>query len=153
MGARDRRLTMKVGSVEYAVIAFPGNRFKGEIVPAIRELVERDIIRILDLVFVHKDAEGHVEAVELSALPRDEASPFDDLPHEEHGLLNEDDITDIASALDPNSSAGLLVWENVWSARFANAVMDADGILLANEKIPAPVVAAALEYAASAKAR
>jgi hypothetical protein len=71
---------------------------------------------------------------------------FDDLPHEVDGLFNTEDIEDIAAELPLETTAGLIVWENVWSARFAEAVMNADGILLANERIPAPVVKAALEY-------
>jgi uncharacterized membrane protein len=138
---------MRVGSVEYAVIAFPGNRFKGEIVPAIAELVEQGLVRVLDLVFVKKDADGTVEVIETSALSPDEVGPFSALASRSLGLLNEDDIEDIADALPNESSAGLLVWENVWSARFAEAVANADGILIANERIPAPVVKAALEYA------
>ena len=137
---------MAVGSVEYAVIAFPGNNFKGEIIPAIQDLVDRGLVRILDLVVVKKDGEGNVEAVELSALSHEERSPFDGLVHEVDGLFNMDDIEDIASELPLETTAGLIVWENVWSARFAEAVQNADGILLANERIPAPVVKAALEY-------
>jgi hypothetical protein len=65
------------------------------------------------------------------------------------GLLSEDDIAGIASALEPESSAALIVWENVWSSRFAEAVMNADGVLVANVKVPADVVKEALDYAAS----
>ena len=137
---------MAVGSVEYAVIAFPGNNFKGEIIPAIQDLVDRGLVRILDLVVVKKDGEGNVEAVELSALSHEERSPFDGLAHEVDGLFNTDDIEDIAADLPLETTAGLIVWENVWSARFAEAVQNADGILLANERIPASVVKAALEY-------
>jgi translation initiation factor IF-2 len=140
---------MRVGSVEYAVIAFPGNRFNGQIIPAIRELVERDLVRILDLVFVKKDADGSVEAVELSSLAPEERAGFEGLDHKVYGLLNEDDITGIAAALDPNSSAGLIVWENVWSSRFAEAVLASGGVLVANEKVTADVVKAAIEYAES----
>lgn len=137
---------MAVGSVEYAVIAFPGNNFKGEIIPAIQDLVDRGLVRILDLVVVKKDGEGNVEAVELSALSHEERSPFDGLAHEVDGLFNTDDIEDIAADLPLETTAGLIVWENVWSTRFAEAVQNADGILLANERIPASVVKAALEY-------
>lgn len=137
---------MAVGSVEYAVIAFPGNNFKGEIIPAIQDLVDRGLVRILDLVVVKKDGAGNVEAVELSALSHEERSPFDGLAHEVDGLFNTDDIEDIAADLPLETTAGLIVWENVWSARFAEAVQNADGILLANERIPASVVKAALEY-------
>jgi hypothetical protein len=142
---------MAVGSVEYAVIAFPGNNFKGEIIPAIQDLVDRGLVRILDLVVVKKDGAGNVEAIELSALSHEERSRFDGLTHEVDGLFNSDDIEDIAADLPLETTAGLIVWENVWSARFSEAVMNADGILLANERIPAPVVKAALEYYESNK--
>jgi hypothetical protein len=138
---------MRVGSVEYAVIAFPGNNFKGEIIPAIGELVDQGLVRVLDLVFVKKDATGTVQAIETSALAPDEAAPFSALASRDLGLLNDDDIADIAASLPAECSAGLIVWENVWSARFSEAVANADGILVANERIPAPVVKAALEYA------
>jgi len=136
---------MRVGSIEYVVIAFPGNRFKGEIMPALRELVDEGIVRIIDLAFVKKDANGEVEALELSALSHEEMSHFDGLPHEVSGLLSEDDIRGVAESIEPDSSAALLVWENAWAARFAEAVMDADGVLVAHEKVTADVVAAALE--------
>jgi hypothetical protein len=140
---------MPVGSIEYAVIAFPGNHFKGEIIPAIQELVDNGIVRILDLVLVVRDADGGVQSIEVSALPPDQAAPFAGLDHDVQGLLSEDDIAGIASALEPDSSAALLVWENVWSSRFAEAVMNADGVLVANVKVPADVVKEALDYAAS----
>ncbi len=140
---------MPVGSIEYAVIAFPGNHFKGEIVPAIQELVDNDIVRILDIVLVIRDAAGDVQSLEVTQLPDDESAQFSGLQYEVKGLLSEDDIISIASALEPESSAAILVWENLWSSRFAQAVMNADGVLVANVKVPADVVKEALEYAAS----
>jgi uncharacterized membrane protein len=142
---------MDVGSVEYAIIAFPGNQFKGEIVPALEDLVERDLVRILDLAFVIKDNDGNVEAVELSSLPEEEARAFEKLDISVGNLLNVDDIEDIGNTLEPNSSAGLIVWENRWSSRFVSAVRDAGGVLLATEKIPAPVVQAAIDYASASE--
>jgi len=141
---------MSVGPIEYLVVAFPGNKFKGEIVPALAELVESNTIRILDLVFILKDEEGDVAAIELADLdPEDEAAAMSDISEVESGLLNEDDIALAAEALEPNSSAGLLVFENVWATRFAEAVRNADGQLIANERIPYDVVQAALAYAAA----
>jgi uncharacterized membrane protein len=140
---------MSVGPIEYLVVAFPGNKFKGEIVPALAELVESNTIRILDLVFILKDEEGNVAAVELADLdPEDEAAAMSDISEVDAGLLNEDDIALAAESLEPNSSAGLLVFENVWATRFAEAVRNADGQLVANERIPYDVVQAALAYAA-----
>ena len=140
---------MSVGPIEYLVVAFPGNKFKGEIIPALAELVESNTIRILDLVFILKDEEGNVAAVELADLdPEDEAAAMSDISEVDAGLLNEDDIALAAESLEPNSSAGLLVFENVWATRFAEAVRNADGQLIANERIPYDVVQAALAYAA-----
>jgi len=138
---------MHVGSVEYVAIGFPGNNFTGEIIPAMRELVEKNVVRILDLAFIRKDENGNIDAVELSALDPRDREQYSGLEPSNVGLLNEDDITSIGDALEPNSSAGLIVWENLWSARFAEAVERADGVLLATQKIPAPVVKEALEYA------
>ena len=143
---------MRVGSVEYAVIAFPGNQFNGEVVPALKELVDNGIVNIIDLAFVMKGEDGSATAVELTELPRAIEGAFEDLDHEVQGLLNEEDIQYVADGLEPNSSAGLIVWENVWSAKFAEAVRDSGGILVANEKIPAAAVEAALEYLASEEA-
>jgi hypothetical protein len=142
---------MDVGSVEYAIIAFPGNHFSGEIAPAIEDLVDRDIVHILDLAFVIKDGDGNVEAIELSSLPEEEARAFKKLDVSVGNLLNEDDIRDIGESLDADSSAALLVWENAWAARFVKAVRNANGVLLARETIPAPVVQAALDYAGVAE--
>lgn len=140
---------MSVSSIEYAVIAFPGSNFKGEIIPAIQELLDKGIVRLLDLVVVKRHASGDIEAVEVSSLPPEERVGFDGLPHEVQGLISEEDIQRIGEQLEPEMTAAFLVWENLWSSRFAEAVMNADGILLANEKIPAPVVKEALEYARS----
>jgi uncharacterized membrane protein len=141
---------MSVGPIEYLVVAFPGNKFKGEIIPALAELVENGTIRILDLVFIIKDEDGNVGAVELGELdPEDEAAAMSDIADVDAGLLNEEDIQLAAESLENNSSAGLLVFENVWATRFAEAVRNADGQLLANERIPYEVVQAALAYAAA----
>jgi translation initiation factor IF-2 len=141
---------MSVGPIEYLVVAFPGNKFKGEIVPALAELVENGTIRILDLVFILKDEDGSVAAVELADLdPEDEAAAMSDISEVDAGLLNEDDIALAAESLEPNSSAGLLVFENVWATRFAEAVRNADGQLIANERIPYDIVQAAMAYAAA----
>jgi uncharacterized membrane protein len=140
---------MSYGPIEYLIVGFPGNKFKGEIIPALAELVENNTIRILDLVFIAKDEEGNVAAMELTELdPEDEAAAMSDISEVDAGLLNEDDIQLAAESLENNSSAGLLVFENVWAARFAEAVRNADGQLLANERIPHDVVEAALAYAA-----
>ncbi len=132
------------GPVEFIEIAFPGNRFNGAIVPALRELVDSGTIRILDLLFVKKDAAGNVESFELSALAPDERAAFDDLDGEIDDLLSPEDVLLVAESMPNNCSAGLLVWENLWAARFAAAVRAADGVVLANWRIPQGAVEAAL---------
>ena len=137
-----------IGPVEYIVLAFPGNRFKGEIVPALAELVENETIRVIDLAFVKKDADGAITTLELDDMDENEAGglgAYGDVGD----LLNEDDLVHAAEALEPNNSAALLVWENTWAARFAQAVRNADGIVLENERIPHDVVQAAIEFAAA----
>lgn len=141
---------MATGPIEYILIAFPGNQFKGEIVPALRELVENGTIRIIDLLFIKKDAEGNVLSFELGALASDEAAPFDDVDGEIDDLLSAEDIQIAAQELPNNSSAGLLVWENVWATRFADAVRAANGQVLANERIPHAIVEEVLQASAQA---
>ncbi|HMQ32922.1 MAG TPA: DUF6325 family protein [Chloroflexaceae bacterium] len=134
---------MPIGPVEYILIAFPGNRFSGAIVPALRELVASGTIHIIDLVFIKKDAEGNILTLELADMG-EEAAAFEELDGEIDDLLSAEDLQLAAAELPPNSSAGLLVWENVWAARFAHAVRAADGVVLANERIPHALVEAAV---------
>lgn len=131
---------MSIGPVEYIAIAFPGNKFSGKIIPAIKELQESGTIRILDLVIISKDGDGNVTAVELSEASPEEQATLAALGIEAKNLLGQEDIEDIGGALDPNSTAGLMIWENVWAARFAKSLRDADGILIANGRIPAALV-------------
>jgi hypothetical protein len=135
---------MSVGPVEYIVVKLPGNKFKGEIVPALGELVESNTIRIIDLVFIYKDEDGNVAALELEELDEDQASGIDGVADAE-GLLNDEDIAIAAEGLENNSSGAVMLFENVWAAKFAEALRNADGQLVANERIPYEIVAAARE--------
>jgi hypothetical protein len=131
---------MSIGPVEYIAIGFPGNKFSGEIIPAIQELQDSGTIRVLDLVIITKDADGNVAAIELSDASPEQGAALAVLGVENRNLLGEEDIEDIGGALDPNSTAALMIWENVWAARFAKSLRDADGILVANGRIPAVLV-------------
>jgi hypothetical protein len=137
--------------VEYVVVAFPGNRFTGQIAPALADLVESGTIRIMDLAFVGKDADGSVLGFELTDLDDDEARAFDGLGEGGADLISAEDLHAIAEELEPNSSAAMLVWENVWATQFAEAVRAADGVLLDHERIPHEVVQAAVDWAAEAR--
>lgn len=139
----------EIGPVEYMIVAFPGNKFRGEIAPALADLVESNTIRIIDLAFVGKDADGSVVAFELSDLDDDVQEKINTLDPQTSGLLNEEDLMAAAEELDPNSSAALLVWEDLWAARVAQAIRDADGVVLDIERIPHEIVQAAVEWAAA----
>jgi uncharacterized membrane protein len=142
---------MSIGPVEYMIVAFPGNRFKGEIVPALQELVDAGTIRIIDLAFVMKDADGAVVTAEMADLDPDVFKAFDALSSETLGLLNEEDLAAAGEELDPNSSAALLVWEDIWATKVRDAIRNAGGELLDLERIPGVVVDAAVEFATANK--
>jgi hypothetical protein len=137
----------EIGPVDYMIVAFPGNEFRGEIAPALAKLVEAGTIRIIDLAFVGKDADGEVAAFELSDLDPEVREGLENLGAEVSGLLNEDDLMATAEELEPNSSAALLVWENVWARETAQAMRDAGGELYDFARLPHEVVQAAREYA------
>jgi uncharacterized protein YuzE len=131
---------MSIGPVEYIAIAFPGNKFSGEIIPAIQELQKSGTIRVLDLVIISKDGDGNVTGIELNEASPEEQATLAALGVQSRNLLGQEDIEDIGAALDPNSTAGLMIWENVWAARFAQSLREADGILIANGRIPAALI-------------
>ncbi len=139
---------MGIGPVEYMVVAFPGNRFNGEVAPALRDLIDSGTIRVLDLAFVMKDADGSVVGAELEDAGSEVMQAFNALEIERGGLLNDDDLVEIGDALDPNSSAAVLVWEDLWAKRFADAVADSGGVLVDIQRIPRDVVQAAIDFSA-----
>jgi Family of unknown function (DUF6325) len=138
---------MSIGPVEYLIVAFPGNQFKGEIIPALADLVEAGTIRIIDLAFVMKDADGAVVTAELGDLDSEVFKAFDALSPETMGLLNEEDLAAAGEELDPNSSAALLVWEDTWATTLRDAIVNAGGEVLDLEHVPYQVVNAAVEFA------
>jgi hypothetical protein len=140
-------MATEIGPVDYMIVSFPGNKFRGEIAPALAELVDAGMIRIIDLAFVGKDEDGTMLTFELTDLDPDVQAGLEKAGIEVTGLFNEDDLADAAEALEPNSSAALLVWENVWAAKTAQAMRDAGGQLLAFERLPHDVVQAAREWA------
>jgi hypothetical protein len=137
----------EIGPVDYAIVAFPGNRFRGEIGPALADLVESNTIRIIDIAFVGKSKDGDAVAFEITELDPDVQESLESAGIEVGGLLNEDDLTSTAAELEPNSSAALIVWENVWAREVTQAMRDAGGELVAFERLPHEVVQAAREWA------
>ena len=137
----------EIGPVDYAVIAFPGSKFSGGIAPALAELVDTGVIRIIDIAFVGKDVNGEVTAVELTELDPAVQAGFEKAGVEVSGLFNEDDLAASGDELEPGSSAALIVWENVWARRIADAVRSSDGQLLDFGRLPHETVQAAREWA------
>jgi hypothetical protein len=130
---------MTVGPVEYIIVGFPGNKFTGEIAPELIDLVESGTIRILDLIFIGKDTDGSVVAFEIDEL--DTVAGFDRLEGDVGGLISPQDIEYAAAALEPGSSAALLIWEDVWATRFADAVRRSNGVLLEGARMPHDLIA------------
>jgi hypothetical protein len=139
MGAKE-----VAGPVDIVLLAFPGSKFKGEIAPAIGKLVDAGTIRLIDAVVVKKEENGDVISIELSDLG-DDAGPFSGLDIGIGELVSDEDVALAAEALEPNSTAALLVFENTWMAEVAAAIRNADGIVVMQDRIPAAVVQAALD--------
>jgi Family of unknown function (DUF6325) len=135
----------ELGPIDWIVIEFPGSKFNGQIAPALRDLVERDLIRVLDLLVLKKDADGSLEAFEVSDLDVGEIGEFQDYESELAMLLSEEDVTSLAAAVEPGSSAAVLVWENTWAAPFGSAVRRSGGQLVASGRIPIQAMLAAIE--------
>jgi Family of unknown function (DUF6325) len=137
----------EIGPVDYMIVAFPGNQFKGEIAPALADLVDAGTIRIIDLAFVGKNEDGETAMFELTELDPEVQAGFERAGIEVSGLFNEEDLQAAADELEPNTSAALLVWENVWAREVAQAIRNAGGELLDFERLPHDVVQAARDFA------
>ena len=135
----------ELGPVDWIVVEFPGSRLNGEIAPALRDLVERDLVRVLDLLVLKKDPAGTLEAFELSDLDESELGELRTYESELAMLLSEEDVTAVAAAIEPGSAAAVLVWENLWAAPFASAVRRSGGQLIASGRIPIQALLAAIE--------
>jgi len=135
---------MTLGPIDFIALEFPGNRFRGEILPDLLELVDKEIIRIIDLVIITKDQDGQFTARELRELDPAHVEMFNPLKAEVNQMITESDIAMIAEKLDNNSTAGLLLIENLWAKKTQQAMLDANGRLVMFERIPHDVVEAAL---------
>src|SRR5215204_2267795 len=131
---------MSLGPIEMLVVKFPGNRFSGEIIPALGDLVENGTVRIVDLLFAVKSKEGDVTVLEFSDLAPDLFGQWDPLVSDVSPMLNENDAHQLAASLENNSSAALMLFENTWATRFVDAVSNASGEVVVNERIPRSVV-------------
>lgn len=140
----------EMGPIDYILIEWPGRQPTGEAVPHLVDLVDSGIIRLLDLAFITKDEDGNVAGVEISEVA-DQVEEMKVFEGASSGLLSEDDTAEAAEALEPGTSAALLVYENRWAGPFAAAVRRSGGQLVASGRIPVQAMMAALEAAEAAE--
>jgi uncharacterized membrane protein len=136
---------MAYGPVEMLVVKFPGNQFTGELAPALQDLVDTGLIRVIDLLFVLKDSDGAVLVYEQNGWGDEVAAVLEPISQPDDELLSHEDAESIGVLLEPNSSAAMLLFENTWAARFAQALRNANGEVIINSRIPASVIEAVIE--------
>ncbi len=135
----------ELGPVDWIVVEFEGTKLNGDIAPILKDYVDRDLIRVLDLLFIKKDEDGGFEAFEATDLDDSEIGELRAYETELAMLLSEQDVADLVATIEPGSSAAVLVWENLWAAPFGAAVRHAGGQLVASGRIPIQAVIAAIE--------
>jgi len=135
----------QLGPVDYLVVEFPGSNFNGEILPELVDLVQRGIVKVLDLVLIKKEEDGSFEAFEFDDIEDGVLGELREIERELADVLSEEDVASVAEALEPGSTAGLLVYENLWAAPFASAVRRSGGQLIANGRIPVQALIAAID--------
>lgn len=123
------------GPIDFIVVRFPGNKFKGDILPAIQAQISAGTIALLDLALIMKDDKGEVGAIELSEATDPAIAAFAKANSTVGGLITQDDVDEISELLEPNSSAGLLIVEHLWAKDLKKAILDADGELVVEGRI------------------
>lgn len=142
---------MTYGPVDFLALEFQNDQLKGEILPALLELVQNKIIRVIDLVVIQKYADGSHQALEMEQLAPDLLTLFDPLEMEISGIVQVEDIKNIAEVMENDSTAAVLLVENLWAIKFGEAVVRANGRLLTHDRIPFEVVNETLEMFAQAE--
>jgi uncharacterized membrane protein len=135
---------MPLGPVELVVVQFPGNEVKGDIVPALQELVEKGTIRVIDILFLKKDQEGNVTMLEINDLDDASFAAFNPIVAEIDGLVSSDDVQQLAATLKNNSSAAVMLFEDTWATRLRDAIIDEQGKVVLMDRIPQGVIEQAL---------
>ncbi len=136
----------EMGPIDYIVLEWPGRQPDGSVAPLIIDLVDRGLIRIIDVALMVKDEDGHVAALDLASLEGE----FSEFEGASTGLLDQEDLDEAAAALEPGTSAAVLVWENRWAAPVAVALRKTGGQLVASGRIPVQAILAALDAAEGA---
>ena len=133
-----------MGPIDVIILGFPGNKFSGQIVPAVKELVASRTITIIDLLFITKDGDGNVAVIELKDLDPELGPAYMEIDLAHVGALDHEDADEIADDIPANSSALVIAYENTWASRFVAAVVEAEGVMIDQFRIPVEVVAQAL---------
>jgi hypothetical protein len=133
-----------IGPISYLIVEFPGNKMTGEGLPALIDLVDRGLIRILDLQFVMRDTDGTISGIELSDFGGGDVdlTMFEGVSS---GLMDQTDFDDASAAIEPGSSAAILIFENRWAANFVQTLRDSDAQLVAAGYIPLAAIAESLD--------
>jgi hypothetical protein len=134
---------LEMGPIDYIVLEWPGRQPDGSVAPLILDLVDRGLIRILDVAFLGKDENGSAYAVDIADI--DAAEAFGVFDGASSGLLREEDLAEAASVLEPGTTAAVLVWENRWAAPVAIAIRKSGGQLVASGRIPVQAIIASLD--------
>jgi hypothetical protein len=135
----------ELGPVDWIVVEFPEPKFTGEIAPILKDLTDRELIRVLDLIFLTRDRDGGFEVFESTDMDDSEIGELRAYETELAMLLSEQDVIDLVETIQPGSFAAVLVWENRWAAPFGSPVRRAGGQLAASGRIPIQAVIAAAE--------
>ena len=138
---------IELGPVDYFVVEFPGNKMTGDGLQALVDLTDRGLIRILDLVFVKRELDGTVEAIEITDLDHDGELDLVVFEGASSGLLDDSDLADAESAIEPGSSAGIMIFENTWAAGFTKAMRAGGAELVAAGYIPQDALLESLDAA------
>ena len=143
---------MTYGPVDFVALEFKGNRFKGEILPEIMNLVNKDIVRVIDMIVVKKDADGKVTHREMQEQNKKILAVFDPLKAEINGMIQVEDIEMIGEKLENNTTAAVILFENLWAVKFVQAVENANGRSVMHVRIPHEIVVEAMEKIAAVEA-
>src|SRR5512132_3676537 len=135
----------ELGPVDYIVVEFPAgaSNFTGEMAKELLALVDSGTIRVIDVLILTKNDDGTVEAKELSDI--EELGPLEAVEAQLAELLAAEDVENLAAAMDPGSTAGVLIWENLWATPFASAARRSGGQLIANGRVPIQAIIASIE--------
>lgn len=134
-----------LGPIDYIVVEFPAghSNFTGEMASELVDLVDRGIIRVVDVLIITKDEDGNIDAIELENV--EDVGPLREIEAQLAELLAAEDVAMFAAAMDPGTVAGVLIWENLWAAGFASAARRSGGQLIADGRIPIQAIIASIE--------